>query len=408
MPDTALVAVIEPIETLTKRPRTYGLWFVQEAYHREKWEALGLDVTQRDETPIAIDLGAGPVNVRRDISKLTIGPDGGYPVAVDATADFPALPEFPALTEIVYEGGDAGLVGYLERQAVQNLTWSSHAQTHIDLSGSLLSRLTIEVTEPLRLRVPPQLDWLIVDGDASLLTVENVDARWPFELTVRHSLITSPPAGLETVQSLTLDRLVESDTAGLTGYTDLRSLTLRGAPGRLTDVAGVVEQASLRELWVFDLYGLDGGSWQREDGWPMLDDVLITGLHKDDARSIKAALVTVPRVKISGSRSDAWIAANLDNPLRDWDNDGAAFGKAARNAWKKAKIATQKLGVVGAAPEAMAALEAFVVALNRLADKYDIDTMRREEAFEAYLGLAGDFGVTVDEASEAFDQWRNF
>lgn len=403
-----LVCVIDPVEQFPKGSNVSGNWYVQEVHHRERWEALGLDVAKRDDSPVSIDLGVGPYEVRRDLPKLTIGPEGGYELPTDAPADFASLPTFPALTDLDYAGGDARLIGYVERQPIQHLTWTAHGQSAIDLSASLLNRLTIEVAEPLTLRPPSSLEWLIVDGDASLLTVENIDPRWPFDLTVRHPVITAPPRGLEAVQCVTLDRLVESGSEALKGYTDLRELRLYGAPGRLTDAAGVIAQQSLRILWAFGLYGLDGSSWHRDDGWPMLDDVLVSGLHKDDAAPIKAALAAVPTVKITGARSDAWIAANLDNPFRDWDNDGAAFGKAARTAWKKAKTAAQKLGPVGPTPEANTVLETLVLALNKLNARYDIDTMRREDAFEAYLGIAGDLGIDDDVSGPLFDQTRDF
>jgi hypothetical protein len=47
--------------------------------------------------------------------------------------------------------------------------------------------------------------------------------------------------------------------------------------------------------------------------------------------------------------------------------------------------------------------------LNRLDDRYGfIDTLRREEAGDAFAGLAQRAGVPADEAAAWFDDWRDF
>lgn len=48
------------------------------------------------------------------------------------------------------------------------------------------------------------------------------------------------------------------------------------------------------------------------------------------------------------------------------------------------------------------------MALNRLGRRYDIDTIRREEAGEAFAALARDLGVDDEQGSRWFDDWRAF
>jgi len=53
-------------------------------------------------------------------------------------------------------------------------------------------------------------------------------------------------------------------------------------------------------------------------------------------------------------------------------------------------------------------LKELVTVLNRLDEKYDIDTIRREQAGEAFFELARALGVGDEQASRWFDEWRDF
>ncbi|MEV0429520.1 hypothetical protein [Micromonospora sp. NPDC050495] len=49
------------------------------------------------------------------------------------------------------------------------------------------------------------------------------------------------------------------------------------------------------------------------------------------------------------------------------------------------------------------------VALNSIDQKYEIiDTLRREEAFDAFMELAARAEVPADLADQWFDEWRDF
>jgi hypothetical protein len=54
-------------------------------------------------------------------------------------------------------------------------------------------------------------------------------------------------------------------------------------------------------------------------------------------------------------------------------------------------------------------LRSFVQQLNRIDERYDlIDTLRREEAGDAFIDLAARAGVPTDLADQWFDDWRDF
>lgn len=54
-------------------------------------------------------------------------------------------------------------------------------------------------------------------------------------------------------------------------------------------------------------------------------------------------------------------------------------------------------------------LPSFVERLNRIDQRYDIiDTLRREEAGDAFLDLAARAGLSTDLADQWIDDWRDF
>ena len=120
---------------------------------------------------------------------------------------------------------------------------------------------------------------------------------------------------MEAIQSVVYRGLIDSDTSALASYSRIAELTLRGAPGKLRDASTLGQLRGLRELEICDVYELDVARWPSD--WPLLEGVQIHGLRKADADGLKKTLATVPDVRITGARSDAWIESNLGNPFRE-------------------------------------------------------------------------------------------
>ena len=105
------------------------------------------------------------------------------------------------------------------------------------------------------------------------------------------------------------------------------------------------------------------------------------------------------------------MAANLTNPLRDWTDDDPRGGAAACKAYAAAVRAVDALPT--AAPDRTTAaeliLEGFIKQLNRVNERYHvIETVRRDEACQAFFHLAARAGVPTDLADQWLDQWREF
>jgi hypothetical protein len=109
------------------------------------------------------------------------------------------------------------------------------------------------------------------------------------------------------------------------------------------------------------------------------------------------------RLVLRGAKSDTWLAANLDNPFRDWVDQDARGGAAACKAYAKAVRDIYRATMTDADPEPI--LHTFIEALNRLDF---LDTINRKEAGEVFDDLLARAGVPKEQGGEWFDQWRDF
>lgn len=402
------VAVVAQPETFQDECASFGHWrSALGAYHREEWEQGARRIWAHDTTPVSIDLGAGEKVMRRDSSRVSIGTDGMFAVPAHGPPKFDALDALPCLTEVSYTGSDPAFAEYVTSQKIPDVRWHAHGQRTIDFRAGRMTDISIDIgDDPVTLRAPATLLNLNVSGNVGGLTLEAEHLLFPFQLRLHGPRITQPPSGVEGVQCLEYAGLVETDTSNLASFVALTELTLRGAPGKIHDASGLRSLSLLRELEIYEVYELDGQHWPVE--WPHLDGALIHGLRKTDAEFIKKALDEVPDVRIAGARTDEWIEANLGNPFREWEADDAAFGRAASAAWKKAKVAATSLGAEAKKTDAEPVLKGLVVTLNRLNAKYDIDTIRREEAGLAFFELARDLGIDDAQSAKWFDDWRDF
>ena len=403
------VAVMEPLENFADQCRSFARWSSAAfaAYYRDRWERGARRTRKFDDSKVQVDLGGGPTDLSRDSVRAAVGPGDMFQPPPAGKVRFDALDALPSLTEIAYAGRDAGFLDYVVSRKIEKVSWKDHGQRTIDLRSSCVDDLSIEVgAEDLTLHVPETLDVLTVTGHVERLTVEGAHLDFPFQLYLHGPHVAAPPRGMEAIQSVEYRGLIDSDTSALASYSRIAELTLRGAPGKLRDASTLGQLRGLRELEICDVYELDVARWPSD--WPLLEGVQIHGLRKADADGLKKTLATVPDVRIAGARSDAWIESNLGNPFREWDQDDPSFGRTACSAWKKARHAATTLGSSASQAEAKEVLHGLVASLNRLNRKYDIDTVRREEAGEAFLKLARDLGVPEAQASAWFDEWRDF
>ncbi|MEV1167596.1 hypothetical protein [Nonomuraea sp. NPDC049784] len=176
---------------------------------------------------------------------------------------------------------------------------------------------------------------------------------------------------------------------------------------------GLVGEAafpSLHTLQLIDAYGVEAPMLPPPGG--SLRHLNVASLRSSQSRPIKERFRgSEVRVRLRGAKSDKWLAANIDNPLRDWVDDDRRAGAAACRAYA---AAAQAIGLLspddpGAVADAREVLREFVETLNALDERHGlIDTLRREEAGDAFMGLAERAGVPAGEVGSWFDEWRAF
>lgn len=400
------VGAAEPVRTFDSQRRSSrsGAWSLLGAYDRETQAEHEIDPWRYDAGEIEVDVGGGAASLRADSWHVLVGKGRELQPSEAGRVRFRALDALPRLHSVDYLGDDPAIIDYAVRRRLVSLAWRGGTTNTIDLSASQLFELTLEVPDRATvLRVPEGLTTLTLSGAIENLVVEGACTDLPFELTIESPQILPPPRGLENALKAAYTGVTDSDTSGLAAYSRLTELRIWGGPGVVRDATGLAKLDKLRELALYDLYDVDAAAWP--DDWPHLDGAVIFGLRKSEAAKVKASLATVPDVTVRQVRSDAWIEDNLNNPFRDWDTDGATLAKKARAAWKKAKRAAAK---ADSEEDAHAVLATLVEALNAIALRYDLDTVRREEAHAAFLSLARDLGIPEDRAGTWFDDLRDF
>ncbi|BCY08711.1 hypothetical protein [Actinoplanes sp. L3-i22] len=293
---------------------------------------------------------------------------------------------------------------------MQDLTWTD-ATSGLDLRGTGLTSLAVDGPVGV-LHLPAGLASLHLMAGARVETVSVTGQGARLRLTVTSDEPGgSLPSGLDRLRDLRYVGKGTISAAPLSGLRQLESLWLawRDAPGDLRDAAALSGLPHLAHLTLTDAYGLDAGTLP---DLPALTALTIDGLRRTAATAVKARYRRVAvHVSITGAKNDTWLAANLTNPFRDWADDDPRAGAAACKAYAAAVRSIDALP--NDAPDRTAAAELilrnFVSQLNRIDQRYElIDTLRREEAGDAFAGLAIRAELSTNHADELFDQWREF
>lgn len=219
------------------------------------------------------------------------------------------------------------------------------------------------------------------------------------------------PDGLRRTRKVWLWVGGEMSAAVLAGLTDLEDLrlTFGEPPGVLTDLPGLRRHHRLRSLQLDDAYGLDPASLPE---LPSLRHLTLNGTRRTTSTAVKARLKgSAVTLSVNGAKSQAWLAAHLDNPFRDWVEDSKAFGQAACAAYNRARCAVDAIATE--APDrldaAERALRGLVADLNVVNDEHGlIDTNYREQAWDAFCDLAKRLRVPEAQVTSWFDEDRRF
>jgi hypothetical protein len=161
-----------------------------------------------------------------------------------------------------------------------------------------------------------------------------------------HLTLVSPepviPAGLEGVRKVTL-RVAGSLTARqLLGAGEVEQVTIRWLepPGTLLEADLLARPPHLHTLELLDAYGLDVPALPEPTAWPALRRLRVGGLRRRDASALRARFGrSAVWLGLRGAKSDTWLAANLNNPFRDWVEDHPKAASMACKAYASASRA---------------------------------------------------------------------
>ncbi|MGW0197721.1 hypothetical protein [Nonomuraea sp. NPDC003201] len=314
------------------------------------------------------------------------------------------LDALPRVTSLTWAGPDRGLAAALSsRPIITSLHWAD-PPVEVDLGGTQLNDLTFAGASPRRLVLPPTLTRLRLDAAPPELVTAAAGGRW-IHVTTRSGV----PAGLSGVRDVAMEVAGDLRLAALDGLAELESLRiqwLRSYGG----LVGATAFPKLHTLELIDAYGVDASMLPPPGG--ALRHVSVASLRSSQSGPIKQRYRgSEVRVRLRGAKSDKWLAANIDNPLRDWVDDDRRAGAAACRAFTTASEAIGRLSAddPGGVADARQTLREFVERLNDLDGRHGmIDTLRREEAGDAFMALAARAGVPSGEAGSWFDEWRDF
>ncbi len=359
-----------------------------------------------------VDFGAGAVTLGAATPRLDLSGEGPLRVPASGPVRWSALDQLPRCTALTWTGPDRGLARALaDRPVVSSLTWWD-APPVVDLADTGLQHLSLAGVDVREVRLPRGLNNLeLAAVDRRLAVYAADDGRWLHLLLTNVDAETSTPAGLHGVREVALDGSGTMSATAVRELEELESLRIhwRKPPGQMIDAAALARSTRLAVIELVDGYGLEADTLP---DLASLTQLSISGLRRSIVPAMKARYRSTPvRLVIEGAKPDTWLAANVDNRFRDWVDDDAQGGAAACKAYARAVRAIDKVPQDrgGRADEAEAALRTLVGALNNIDQKYEIiDTLRREEAFDAFMELAARAEVPAHRADQWFDDWRDF
>ena len=401
-----------PVRPRASLQESYGGWegiAIGALLARMKRAGHQVPAWSYDPAPVVVDLGGRPGEMRRDSRRIDtrdLLPDVATPV------DWQGLSALLCITDLTHEGADRGLLETARRLPfLRYLRWRLPQADVIDLRETQLLQVNLlAVDRPLTVLLPATAFALTLDGRYDLVTLNVPDLSEPFSLTLSGGTSAGLPKGVDALHRLHVHSR-QIDLAPLVALHKLAGLTCRGAAIDHIDVLRGLK--TLRSFTGYDIYGFSAEDFPGLADCPRLSVVTIHGLRASDAKILRRRLADVDRLELTKSRSDRWLTENIDNPFRDWDADGPAFGKAAMKLWKSALQQARELDGAPSREQASSIVLALVDGLNRLDGRHGatIDTMRREQACDAIRDLVRRHlfsALTPEETQKLVDSRRDF
>ena len=327
------------------------------------------------------------------------------------------LKALPCLSTLICERWHPDLLEFLrENPFVDEVTFLNHGQRTLDLRGTSIRKLMLDMTGLEEL-------WLCEGTEQLLFQNKGLDActiHAPEDgsgLTLQFIGEYCPHTELPNLRGLHGIELKDFDLTGLAAvHPLLKELRLWGAPGNLGNFSAVRGFRELTNLSTFDLFGFGADDIPTPDQMPALCWFWMTSLPEEAAKAAKRLWKGRPDVdlRITKPRKPEWLAQNLDNPFRDWDGAEhipASAAKKAASQYRKTRAQLIKLAEESGEDAQAQALEAVAAYTQTFNKMRFIETEERDEIYMALCGildaLPGDT-LQKDALIEKFDELRDF
>jgi len=317
----------------------------------------------------------------------------------------------PFCYEVKSEIWDENLKDFLESTPMITNIELNCAAKSLDISRTYVQELTIDTSGTQEVLLNDSLYRLTLKGDASRLK----SVRCPFGgelLSVQLELKGGGfcVSGLEELRELRIfsqhgEYVDLADVAA--SFPNLREIFINAQGGTLKNIDALAKLKRLQTVRLSDVYGFE--SFPARAQLPHLRRLWLRSVPKTVCEAAKRQFKDIEDIEIKQPRSDQWLEANLNNPLRGWDGrDGvsAAASKKAMKAYESAhkmlsalkkelETASKKAARTGKFDTASAdsaatrakVLKEFIAVFNAIGAGRGIDTMEREEIWEAFCKL---------------------
>lgn len=366
---------------------------------------------RRAAAMVEVDFGAGVRRLAAGRSVLDLTVAGGLVPAEDPV-DLAELDKLPHCLTVEWSGPDRGIVDAVrDRPGIRFLHWSD-AAGDLDLRGTHLGTVRLDGAALRSVRLPRSIETVLLRKPPAGLQVEAPDGGRSVDLGLfQYGPYVVIPAGLRRAPRVWLWVGGTVSATVLTALSDLEQLTLTfdAPPGTITDLDLLRQHRGLHTLQLDDAYGLDPDALPELPG---LRRLVLNGTRRTTATALRRGFRGGPvELSVNGAKSEEWLASHIDNPFRDWVEESKPFGEAACKAYTRARQAIE--AIKPEAPDRLTvgerALRDLVADLNTIDSEYGlIDTIYREQAWDAFQDLAGRLRLPEARASEWFDDLRRF
>lgn len=323
-----------------------------------------------------------------------------------------ALKENPLLYKIESSIFDAELQSFLkEKQQVSELELKGTDKAVVDVSTSGTNSLSIHNSNIDKIVLNSYMQSISLFGDFSTLK----EIVCPFEGELLNLCLYDFNSGylkfkglhnLRELRIFSAKKLCVDIEEIVNTFPYLEYLMISGKNAFLKNIEALAKLKYLESVWLSDLYGFD--SFVKKTEIPKLNSITLWSVPKVVADKVKKEFKSIDELEIKQARTDEWIKANLDNPLGEWDGREGTKLSVAKKAMKAYTDAYKKLSSNQDKNEAAKTLQNFIVIFNQIDEKHPIDTLEREEIWDAFNILGELTLLTVKEKEQIFEDLRDF